>query len=612
MLLAAGLAAAQGPELVPVPRPGLGAMEEAVARQLAEQRQLLDTFLADSDPAPMLLAESFGRTGQLYQAYALTAAAQPCFENASRLVPEDFRWQYYLGAIHQDAGRQEAALAALEAARGRRGDDVPTLLRLGQLHLDRGETALAGPLYARALELDPESAAASYGLGRVAAESGDLAAAVARYEQALVLQPRASRVHYVLGQAYRRLGDAEKAREHLEQGGRASVAFRDPLIQGLQSLTVSASAALGRGGDAQLLGLDEVALEEYQKAVEADPENPAAHEALASILAQTRDSAGAIRHFRQALSLSPNRPETQFLLGYLLAQRGETGLARSHFEKAAELDPRFTMVRLALASLLLDAGRLEEAEARYREVLAIGPSNADAQLQLGRLALEQGDIATGMERLEAVIASDTEPENKAQAHLYKATVELRRGAADAALAQLRRAVEADADLAQAHLQLGQVLLGQRAFAEAVPALRRGLELAPDNAEARLGLMSALVLAGELREALDLLEEGVRRHPRNPLLAYNLARLLACSPRRDDRNGQRALELAQGLFQARSTLEHGETLAMALAEAGQLEDAAGLQTQLLAEAQRLGREALAAQLEKNLERYRRQETCELSF
>jgi thioredoxin-like negative regulator of GroEL len=70
-------------------------------------------------------------------------------------------------------------------------------------------------------------------------------------------------------------------------------------------------------------------------------------------------------------------------------------------------------------------------------------------------------------------------------------------------------------------------------------------------------------------------------------------------------------LAQQLFDAHSSATHAETLAMALAESGDYERAAQLQTQLLAEARKQNNAALTRRLETHLQLFQQGRPARLS-
>lgn len=617
ILLAAWAVALSGPgsarafdevALEELPRPDLASMEPAVRRQLEDERADLAEMLVAPDADRASLGAAFGRLGQLYYGYALRLPAAACYRNAIALTPDEARWHYYLGVVHQDEGRIEEALEKLSTANALE-PYVPALVRQGDLELARNRPEEARPFYERALAAHPTSAAARYGLGRVAAARGDLAAAAGHYRKALELQPQADRIHYLLGQAYRRMGDMELARVHLEQSGATQIAFYDPLMVALQRLSVGASAALDRGTEARMQGLYDVALREYQAAVEADPDNPVARRSLGAILAVTGSEEEAIAEFRAALELDPDRPDALFALGHLLARQGRTEEARPLLARAAELDSRHGEARLALGALLAAAGEWERAAARYREILAVDPTSVEARLELGKVLVQSGRAAEGIAEFDRVVAADVGADLEARAHYYRAIAELRGGDEQGGMARLRRALEVDPTLDEAAQMLGSLLIRHGRFAEAVAELDRFLEVQPANAQIRLAQMSALVLSGDIDGAQRRLEEALVVLPESPEIKFNLARLLACGPDRAARDGARALILARELNAAAPNLLHVETLAMALAEAGRIGEAAERQQQLVDRARQVGNQVLADRLAVNLERYRRGETCD---
>ena len=97
--------------------------------------------------------------------------------------------------------------------------------------------------------------------------------------------------------------------------------------------------------------------------------------------------------------------------------------------------------------------------------------------------------------------------------------------------------------------------------------RRSLD--PD---VRLEEAAILVELGRHEEALDRLEDAVKSLPTNGALAHALAKLLAGVPQLELRDGARAFDLAQRIYEARPTADHAMTLAQALAELGRCSEA----------------------------------------
>ena len=87
-------------------------------------------------------------------------------------------------------------------------------------------------------------------------------------------------------------------------------------------------------------------------------------------------------------------------------------------------------------------------------------------------------------------------------------------------------------------------------------------------------------SGRYAEARRTLDETSARFPGDVATRHLLARLLAVSPDDAVRDGARAVELAQSVVDEQPALDHLETLAMAMAEAGRFDDAVTWQQRAL--------------------------------
>ena len=105
-----------------------------------------------------------------------------------------------------------------------------------------------------------------------------------------------------------------------------------------------------------------------------------------------------------------------------------------------------------------------------------------------------------------------------------------------------------------------------------------------------------------------LETGLRLNPTSGAITHGVARILAASPDPALRDGERAVEMARRVVEALPTLGHVRTLAMALAENGACEDAAGLLRQALAAAGDQADPEMTALTSTELERYERGAPC----
>lgn len=627
-------------DLVPVPAPHLDGMEPAVREQLGARLRALEALVARPQVTAGELAAAYGEMGQLYLVYDLTAPAEACFANARTLAPREFRWLYFLGGLYQHDRRVAAAKRELSAALALRPQDVATLVRLGEVELMANDLESAERRFAAARGHEPQAAAAHSGLGRVALRRGDFALALEHLQRALELQPQADVLHYHLAQAYRGLGDLDAMRRHLSQRGETEVAFRDPLAQSIQGLAVGEGAQILLGQMAMRQGLYARAEEHYRRAVEVSPKSPRAHQALGSALERLERRDEAMEHFQTALRLAPENPQLHHHLGRVLRAGGELETALEHLQAAVQLVPDFDLAWADLASTWAQKGELEKAAAAYARVVELVPESAAARVRraevleaLGRNAAAAGElgevvardpdaveVALKLARLEAdlgrqeaalaryedLLTRDLAPALEGRVYFHRGNLLAAGGEPGRALEEYRRAVERDPSLVEAHFNLGTLLGRQGRFREAAVAYDRVVELDGDHHKARLNQITALLLARDDAAARRRVEAAVELYPREAAYVHLLAQLLATSSNPQVRDGARALELADGLFQTHRVPEYAQAVAMALAELGRFEEAVNVQSQVLQWVRRAGQPPPA--LERQLSLYRAGKPC----
>lgn len=405
---AAAEAALLGIDLLPLTPPNLEHLEAAVAAQIGQSLDLLESLRRDSEVSPQQLAEAFGDTGRLFHAYDIEEQATTCYANAARLAPGDFRWTYYRAVLDQATGRLEAAISGYRRALELAPRYLASLVHLGEAYLAAHRLDEAQAVLEEALELAPSDAAARASLGQIALSKKDYAAAVEHLEAALAATPDANRLHHPLGLAYRGLGEMDKARHHLGLRGKVGVRPADPLIDSLAELKVGERVFLLRGRLAFRSGRYLEAAAAFQAALDAQPESVRARVNLASALAQAGRRDEAIAHFRRALELEPENRAAHFNLGVLLVQAGSHAAAADSLAAAVALDPDDAEASLELARVEGRLGRLEPAVRHAARAVELDPANEDARLLEAQLLVRHGRYAVARQRFEA--AHRTMPE----------------------------------------------------------------------------------------------------------------------------------------------------------------------------------------------------------
>lgn len=595
--------------LEPVEPPRMDHYEGSVRSQLAQAQSELDGLLNEPQPDRHRLAGAFGRLGQLYLLYDFMAPSAAALRNAQALAPDDPRWSYYLAINYRYEGALEESVAALDRVVAFVPNDLAALTHRADIRLELGLMEEAEADYRLVLERDPASSAARLGLGRIDFDRRDYQSAVERFEQALRGQPPGSVVHHHLGLALRRLGRREEAARQLELNDHLSVVFPDPLFIELQRLNVSREAHIKRGSAAMRQGNPRAALTAFLDALEAMPDDPLTIFNVGMALIELGEKEQAEARLRQSIAINDNYRDPQYNLALILAERGDLAGAERHFRRAGEIDPEDVEARVRHADILTRLQRTGEAVELLEGVLEADAASPLARLALGAAHQKAGAVDAAREALAKVLeAAPGAPAERAEAHYRLAVLAEANGDP---IEHLRQAIELDPDFAEAHALLGRALARRELYVEGARHLARALRHDPANADWHRDRAMSLILGKRYAAARTGLTAGRQALARLENESGNdasgedaidhldtlLARLLAASPDPSVRNGAEALAIARRLMSERPSIQHAETVAMALAEVGEFEQAATLQQQALDEMERRGGAPTAGQKER---------------
>lgn len=394
------LIAPPGQGLLAVHMPDVQSMEPDVRDHLTWAQNALVAAIRDPATPAEKLGALYGLTGQIYQAYSLNSPAKECYLNASRLTPKEFSWVYLLGKLDEREGSVQQAINYYNAAGQLRPDYLPVFVSLGNIYLQLNRVDDAEANFRRALEINENVAAAQYGLGQAALSKRSYADAAKYLEKALSLAPESNRLHYALAMAYRGLGKMDQAQSHLASSGTVGVRVSDPLVDGLQDLARGARLHLIRGRSALEARRFSEAVDQFRKAIAAQPDNLPAHVNLGAALSQTGDLAGALEQFEETLRLDPNHPNAHYNLGLLLSHLGRHEDAIKHLQAAVNTEPTDANARFLLGQELLNVRRLAEAEKEFSRVVQSQPDNEDALLGWVTTLLNMKQYEEALEVLE--------------------------------------------------------------------------------------------------------------------------------------------------------------------------------------------------------------------
>ncbi|HUK32351.1 MAG TPA: tetratricopeptide repeat protein [Vicinamibacterales bacterium] len=193
--------------------------------------------------------------------------------------------------------------------------------------------------------------------------------------------------------------------------------------------------------------------------VRTSPNDPTAHNFLATKYLQARRLDDAVAQLNAALRLNPRDAEAHSNLASALQAQGRPADAVREARVAASLKPADDRVHFNLASALNAAGASTEAIDEFTRAVALNPDNADAHFNLGILlgARRQfADAATHLRR-----AAELDPKN-ADAHRNLALALAMTGQIDPGIAEAREAVTLQPDWPAARKTLADLMAAKSA------------------------------------------------------------------------------------------------------------------------------------------------------
>jgi tetratricopeptide (TPR) repeat protein len=330
----------------------------------------------------------------------------------------------------------------------------------------------------------------------------------ARLQAALALDPGSLTAARALAELETRLGDPARGLAHLVSAAAATARPTDKVRLYLEAAT-TARARLNDAAKAAAL---------YARALEHEPDNGVAMEALAELAVAGKDWGRALPLLERLAQGAAQRPPEE--VGRLHQRAFEAALAlgdgeraRGHGRRAFELDPTAVAFAKDFADTAFDRRWWEDAAALYETLLARPDSGLgeaarlDATARLGRALTAAGRPEAALPRLEAALAT-------ASGHrgCREAAVEacIARGEAGAALHHQKALLtlvgqgEERFDVLVAMARRCRDDLGDKASAATL--LQRALDIKPDDRPVLHELLDLHIEAKEWKRAVDLLRK----------------------------------------------------------------------------------------------------------
>ena len=372
-------------------------------------------------------------------------------------------------------------------------------------------------------------------------------------------------------------------------------------------------------GDVHLLRGDPDAAEPlFRQQLTLQPNSVVANVGLGRAALAKSEYARAVRHLEAALALSENRAVgVHYPLALAYRGLGEQDKAEEHLRQRADVrvlpeDPLMESLGELLESptayenrgnRALSDRRWAEAAEHFRMGLSMDPDNPTMRHRLGTALYQLGDSSAAAAQWQQIVEANPA---FSLAHFSLGVLLEGAGLRSQAIEHFQAAVEHQATYVEARLGLAALLRRSGRLEESLSqydqVAAQAISGDPRFEEAPFGAAITLVRMGRYQEASNRLRQGMSEYPGTPFFAHALARLWSGAPDADVRDGRAALSLLRSLPEEFQRIDYGESLAMALAEAGQFTEAAALQREAIDLATRARRNDLLPRMRARLTRY----------
>jgi len=282
------------------------------------------------------------------------------------------------------------------------------------------------------------------------------------------------------------------------------------------------------------------AVDEYKKAIEADPTSEYLNASLAELYAKTGRIRDAVLEAQDIIKRDPKNVEARRLLGriYLRSlgdmQSGKQSqnilkLAIEQYESIVQLVPDSVEDHLVLGRLYRLGEDRVNAEKQFRIATQLQPNSEEAVTTLAILYTDEGDFDRALKVLEAI------PDKERTSKIYSAlgfTYEQKKDYKKA-IDAYSKAVEQDGDNLDALRGLAQNLLNDGQTAAALEKYKMIVDADPQDAQTYMRIAEIYRKDGKFNEALDMLKKAQAVVPDSLELPYNLAVIYEGLGRYDD-------------------------------------------------------------------------------
>ena len=458
-------------------------------------------------------AEAWGQLGHVYLSHGWEVPAIPCYRQANRLAPDEFKWLYFLGRLMKQR-QPEEAVKHLTRALTLDSTSAPAHLYLAAALRILGKFNEAQQYLERAQHLQPNNPFSELWLGEIALAKQEVQLARTHLEKALLLNPEQSEAHALMAQVAITLGDTQAAKQHAQAARNPSQYgdLIDPLWWDVLKAGVTAPLYAERGRRYMSEGNYRKAVAEFEPLISDEQKDIKVwfdygvsllytgtrhQEALAVLerLLSLLEKDIEIQKERSADEIAYLKAQAYNYIGQIYYETGQVAAAiracqmalqfknnRTDSDSRGQLNPSdyntfFANVHANLAIVYENTGQLGEAIRHYQAALKLEPSQLSVHRDLAGAYWKQRNYTAAEPHYKLVITHDT---TETQVIYRLGLIALMKKDYLEAVSLFKKVITIEETHIRAYGALGVVYQELGNIPEAIGTFERVLELEPGN------------------------------------------------------------------------------------------------------------------------------------
>ena len=497
------------------------------AGQAEEAQRLADEYIAHDPSGP----EMYDLLYLYYASSQRPEDALAVLQSRARNNPNSADARISLATHHARIGDEAAARAVIGEITSDHSRFDDGLLKAGAFLMLLGDREGAAGAYQQGLEADPEQRSeylrrmATVRLAQNRREEGRKL-----IDQSLEADPGNSAARFTLANLLLLEGGEESvARAIVEFEG----IIKDKPADALLRLNLSKAYLAANETDKARAMLAEAA--------RLNPRDVESRLLLTGLTLELNMPAEALRHAEEALVLAPDNPGVRMARAQALAATQRYEEASSELDRLARRFPDSREVQVQQGLIAIQQGRLEEAEQILSGLVEGSADDLRALAGLTDIYSAQNQLDQAFSIVDARLGA--EPDS-APLRSLRAVTAMRAGRLETAVADYERLARDNPKSVQALISLGNAYGRQGRLQEGLRLCEEARGLAPQSLGAKLCIALTLHQLGRPEEAVAAYRHILAQSPTNPIVANNLAYLLAKS----GQDLEEATEMAQALVE----------------------------------------------------------------